>query len=330
MQQVGQRLCTTFSKYNRVFLAGDAIHTHSPKAGQGMNVSIQDTYNLGWKLASVIKGKAKPMILRTYQDERLLIAMRLIAFDKRMVEGICQKDSDPSIKGGLPIKNSLQGTLEEENTSASGLTAHYKSSCLVTRTWESKNCRSTGPLLPYSRAELAGNLAVGARFRNAQVLFQCDSRPCNLQQVLQSTGEWHLLVFSGDISEPTQIERVQRLGRQLIQEGSLGNKIIPNGDDRVGDIGTYLIHCTPRKNVDIMELPEIFRPFDEAMGYDYWRVFADNKSYGEGLGNAHQLYRIGSEGCMVLVRPDQHVAFIGALEDLSVMELFLKNFMTGL
>ena len=46
--QIGQRVGDNFSLKERIFLAGDAVHTHSPKAGQGMNVSMQDTYNLGW------------------------------------------------------------------------------------------------------------------------------------------------------------------------------------------------------------------------------------------------------------------------------------------
>lgn len=46
--QIGQRVGTQFSASDRIFLAGDAVHTHSPKAGQGMNVSMQDTFNLGW------------------------------------------------------------------------------------------------------------------------------------------------------------------------------------------------------------------------------------------------------------------------------------------
>ncbi|KAJ5709445.1 hypothetical protein N7493_010779 [Penicillium malachiteum] len=327
---VAQKLCPRFSKYNRVFLAGDAIHTHSPKAGQGMNVSIQDTYNLGWKLASVIKGKARPMILRTYQEERLLIAMRLLAFDKRMVEGICGKESDSSMKGLTSISDSLRNTLQEENTSSSGLTARYGPSCLVTPACESERRRLAGPLLPHSRAELAGNMAIGVRFNNAQVLLQCDSKPYNLQQVLRSTGEWRLLVFGGDISNSAQMKRVQQLGLKLVEEGSIFCKTDPNSADRVGEIEAFLIHCAPRKDVEFMKLPEVFRPFDETMGYDYWRVFADNDPYGEGRGNAHRLYGIGTEGCVVLVRPDQHVAFIGALEDLSAIELFLLNIMTGL
>lgn len=62
--EIGQRLGTGFDDSDaeqepRVFLAGDACHTHSPKAGQGMNTSLNDTWNLGWKLAHVLTGRAK-------------------------------------------------------------------------------------------------------------------------------------------------------------------------------------------------------------------------------------------------------------------------------
>ena len=66
----------------RVFIAGDACHTHSPKAGQGMNVSMQDAFNLGWKLASVLRGRCAPRLLHTYSAERQAIAKELIDFDR--------------------------------------------------------------------------------------------------------------------------------------------------------------------------------------------------------------------------------------------------------
>lgn len=59
------------------------ISCYSPKAGQGMNVSMQDTYNLGWKLGAVINGTADRAILKTYQSERRRIAQDLIEFDHR-------------------------------------------------------------------------------------------------------------------------------------------------------------------------------------------------------------------------------------------------------
>ena len=65
----------------RVFTAGDACHTHSPKAGQGMNVSMQDTFNLGWKLVHVLQGRADASLLRSYSKERLTEAKRLVETD---------------------------------------------------------------------------------------------------------------------------------------------------------------------------------------------------------------------------------------------------------
>ena len=60
---IGQRTADEFAKFDRVFIAGDACHTHSPKAGQGMNVSMMDTYNLTWKICSVVKGQDRKSVV---------------------------------------------------------------------------------------------------------------------------------------------------------------------------------------------------------------------------------------------------------------------------
>src|SRR5579883_46802 len=65
-------------RFNSIFLVGDAAHIHSPLGGQGMNMGIQDAYNLAWKLALVIKGKAKPALLDSYQAERHPVAAEVI------------------------------------------------------------------------------------------------------------------------------------------------------------------------------------------------------------------------------------------------------------
>ena len=62
----------------RIFLAGDAAHVHSAAGGQGLNTGVQDAYNLGWKLASVLSGTPE-MLLDTYQEERLPIAQGVLA-----------------------------------------------------------------------------------------------------------------------------------------------------------------------------------------------------------------------------------------------------------
>ena len=70
-------------KEGRVFLAGDSAHIHSPAGGQGMNTGLQDAYNLCWKLSMVLRNKAKPSLLDTYNEERLPFAKWLINFTDR-------------------------------------------------------------------------------------------------------------------------------------------------------------------------------------------------------------------------------------------------------
>ncbi|CCM03923.1 uncharacterized protein FIBRA_06075 [Fibroporia radiculosa] len=63
---------------DRVFLAGDAAHIHSPTGGQGLNSSVQDAFNLAWKLALVCKGFAAPALLSTYDEERLPVIAHML------------------------------------------------------------------------------------------------------------------------------------------------------------------------------------------------------------------------------------------------------------
>ncbi|MCA1407176.1 FAD-dependent monooxygenase [Ensifer sp. IC3342] len=65
-------------RMDRVFIAGDAGHIHSPAGGQGMNTGIGDAVNLGWKLAAVLDGRADPRLLESYEPERIAFARRLI------------------------------------------------------------------------------------------------------------------------------------------------------------------------------------------------------------------------------------------------------------
>src|SRR5262249_56418960 len=61
-------------RQGRVFMAGDAVHIHSPAGGQGMNTCIQDAFNLAWKLALVHQGRAPEALLDSYEVERQPVA----------------------------------------------------------------------------------------------------------------------------------------------------------------------------------------------------------------------------------------------------------------
>jgi 2-polyprenyl-6-methoxyphenol hydroxylase-like FAD-dependent oxidoreductase len=80
---VHHRVSNHFRK-GRAFLLGDAAHIHSPAGGQGMNTGIGDAVNLAWKLASVLKRRAEPSLLDTYEAERIVFARRLVATTDRM------------------------------------------------------------------------------------------------------------------------------------------------------------------------------------------------------------------------------------------------------
>lgn len=76
--------CAEKFRDRRCFLLGDAAHIHSPAGGQGMNTGLQDAYNLGWKLALVVQGRANPALLNSYEQERQPVAQRLLATTDRL------------------------------------------------------------------------------------------------------------------------------------------------------------------------------------------------------------------------------------------------------
>ncbi|MFJ8477101.1 FAD-dependent monooxygenase [Kitasatospora sp. NPDC094011] len=71
----------------RVFLAGDAAHVHSPAGAQGLNTSVQDAYNLGWKLAAVLSGRAADALLDSYQEERRANAEAMLELSTQVHRG---------------------------------------------------------------------------------------------------------------------------------------------------------------------------------------------------------------------------------------------------
>jgi phenol 2-monooxygenase len=189
---IGQRLCDHFSKDDRVFLTGDACHTHSPKAGQGMNTSLQDGYNIGWKLASALKKQVHPDILKSYDLERGMTAADLINFDRHFAAAFSSKapkDNENATK--------FSDLFVQVGKYTAGLSVHYKDSSI---TWSDQ-----------STQELAKNITVGMRFPTAQVVRFCDARAMQLVKALTSDGRWRIVVFAGDSSDMstwTQLSKV--------------------------------------------------------------------------------------------------------------------------
>jgi 2-polyprenyl-6-methoxyphenol hydroxylase-like FAD-dependent oxidoreductase len=90
--RIGMRLAENYCK-GRGFLAGDAAQIHPPTGGQGMNTGIQDAYNLAWKMALVLSGKASPSLLDTYEAERRPVGADVVARTRAASDHLGRKDA---------------------------------------------------------------------------------------------------------------------------------------------------------------------------------------------------------------------------------------------
>ncbi|MFI1695843.1 FAD-dependent oxidoreductase [Streptomyces bobili] len=100
----------------RVFLAGDAAHVHSPAGGQGLNTSVQDAYNLGWKLGAVLREGADPALLDTYEEERRAVAAEMLGVSTGVHRGEIRRGA-ATRQLGLGYR---QSSLTEETRTAPG------------------------------------------------------------------------------------------------------------------------------------------------------------------------------------------------------------------
>lgn len=311
--QIGQRVGTDFSSHNRVFLAGDAVHTHSPKAGQGMNISMQDTFNLGWKVALVAKGIAKRSILSTYESERRQVARELIEFDhrfSRLFSGRPAKDMMDAEGVSMEV---FKDAFQKGNMFASGLSVDYAASNIVVK--------------QDSDESLAKGLPVGMRFNSFKVLNQSDGRPWHFQERLKADGRFRVVLFAGNILSPQQKERVQKFCSELDSPDGFLRKAAPRGAPIDSVVEVLTIHSSKRTETELLrDFPEVLHPFDEHSGWDYNKVFVDDESYHEGFGDAYGHYGVDKErGCMVAVRPDQYVAWVGELEDFGGLQKYFEG-----
>ncbi|KAI8938376.1 hypothetical protein NX059_004271 [Plenodomus lindquistii] len=344
--QIGQRVGTNYDLKSRVFLAGDAVHTHSPKAGQGMNVSMHDTYNLGWKLGLVVKGIAQPWILKTYQSERRRIAQDLIAFDHKFSR----------LFSGRPAKNVLdeEGVSMEEfkqtflkgkedltpwgripltllgNLFASGLFVEYGASMLVAKpgdaTEQGDGTDVSSRTNTVGKQELATGIPMGVRFPNCKVLNQSDARPWDFQQLLRSDGRFRIIVFAGNIVDEKQSARLRAFCERMVASSFLVPHLHKN-------IAVLTLHSAKRTEVELLrDFPDVLHPFDAKTGWDYDAVYVDDVSYHEGYGDAYTNYGVNrAEGCVVVTRPDQHVGYIDTLDaaGLDGVEAYFKGILVG-
>ncbi|KAI1465824.1 putative phenol 2-monooxygenase [Daldinia caldariorum] len=327
--QIGQRVATRFDSHERVFLAGDAVHTHSPKAGQGMNISMNDTYNLGWKIALVAKGIAKPSILSTYQSERRKIAQDLIDFDHRFSRFFSGRPAKDIMDAEGISMGEFKEAFEKGNLFASGLSVNYEPSNLVSKAvGESKEVLSdaTSSANAFTKQSLAKGLPIGMRFNSFKVVNQSDARPWHFQEKLRSTGQFRIVVFAGNILSPPQKKRLEDFCEALGAPDSFFRTSATSSPPLDAPIEVLTIHSAERVETNLMDFPEILHPYNPHTGWDYDKIFVDDVSYHEDTGKAYENYGVDKErGCVVVARPDQYVGWVGDLEDFKDLQRYFEG-----
>lgn len=358
--QIGQRVGDAFSLQERVFLAGDAVHTHSPKAGQGMNISMQDSksaakvpeghllmlqqaFNLGWKIAHVINAYSSESILKTYETERRQVAQDLIAFDHRFSrlfsgrpakdvmdeEGVSMEEFKSAFEKGNEFASGIGETsfYPDYNSILTVAAVNYGASVIVAKESEAsgKGDRTDAK----SKPQLARKIDIGKRIPSFKVLNQSDARPWHLQELLKSNGRWRVIVFPGRLTTPRNMERMQNLGAKLADPDSFIRRYTPTGQSIDSLIEVLTVHAGPRTAVQLLDLPEAFHPYDQELGWDYWKVFVDDQAYHEEHGQIYVNYGIDPDhGASMIIRPDQYVSWVGEMDDYAEMSRFFDTFMT--
>ena len=316
--QVGQRVTDRFddvpadqrsTRLPRVFIAGDACHTHSAKAGQGMNVSMQDAFNLGWKLASVLDGRTGPQLLRSYTAERQAIAQELIDFDKEWSKIMASPPKDPEHPelGGVDPQE-LQAYFVMSGRYTAGVATRYTPTTVLTA--------------QATHQHLATGYPVGMRFHSAGVVRLADAKPVQLGHAARADGAWRLYAFADAGGQ-----RFNALAQFLNDSPqSPIRRYTPKDVDIDSVIDVRAVFQPGHRELRLQDLPPLLLPRKGCFGLiDYEKAFCPDLSGGADIFDLRGIQR--EHGALIVVRPDQFVAHVLPLEAHDELAAFFAQFM---
>ena len=306
--EVGQRVTDRFDdvpdddatgRLPHVFIAGDACHTHSAKAGQGMNVSMMDTFNLGWKLAAVLRGRAAASLLHSYSAERQTVAQNLIDFDREWSAFIAQPTADPEHPelGGVTAEE-MREQFARQGRYTAGLATKYLPSAL------------TGS---DTHQSLATGFEIGTRFHSAPVVRVADAKRMELGHAHRADGRWRIYAF-GDSAGIA----LREFAQWLSESPEAPTQRFRTADEDIDSvIDVHAVFRTGHHDVDLREVPEILLPHSGPFHLQDWEKVWAIDAKGPDIFAARGVH---ASGAVVVVRPDQYVAHVlplGVREELT-------------
>ncbi|MCX7522787.1 FAD-dependent monooxygenase [Microbacterium sp. STN6] len=312
--EVGQRLTDGFDdvagrdgggRSPRVFIAGDACHTHSAKAGQGMNVSMQDAFNLGWKLAAVLEGRSDAALLHSYSAERQAVAQDLIDFDRFWSAFIAQPAFDPEHPelGGVTAQ-AMQAEFARQGRYTAGLATAYSESAL------------TGHA---GYQDLAAGFEIGTRFHSAPAVRVADARRMQLGHTHRADGRWRVYAFG----DPDGSQLLDLAAWLSDSPASPVQRFRGEGADIDSVIDVRGVFQSPHREVPLTTVPEILLPHSGTLALQDWeKVWAADEQRDIFAERG-----VSRDGAIVVVRPDQYVAHVLPLTARAELTDFFAGFL---
>ncbi|KAI5197880.1 hypothetical protein E4T39_07048 [Aureobasidium subglaciale] len=316
---IGQGIADRYTLDERVFMGGDCCHTHSPKAGQGMNTAFLDAQNLAWKIHHVESGFADRSILKSYELERKLIAENLLNFDNQYAKLFSQRQ--PSA-GEVSSASQQSGDKQVEDNEFIKM---FKSSCEFTSgygvaynpnifNW-SKDHPAQSPLFLSNEAGTTTQ-RTGRILTNATVTRVADANVVHLEQEIPLNGSWRIYLFGG---VPSKTKRaISDFAAGLSKKGSFYSTFGHPNLDQVSYHEKHNPHslfftintifAAKRPQIEIRSLlPEVLaRYFDHVYADDVW-----DQRVPEAKAAAHAKMGLSQEdGGVVVVRPDGYVGCV--------------------
>ena len=232
-----------------------------------MNVSMQDTFNLGWKLVSVLEGRAGPELLRTYHQERHRVAGQLIAFDKEWSKIMASPPKDPKRPklGGVDPAE-LQAYFVKSGCYTAGVATQYPPLTVLTA--------------QPTHQDLAKGFPIGMRFHSALVVRLADAKPMQLGHAARADAAWRLYAFADATGT-----RLRALADFLTgSEDSPIRRHTPSSADIDSVIDFRAVFQQAHRTLKVEELPALLLPRKGRFGIiDYEKAFCPDLKDGPDI-----------------------------------------------
>jgi phenol 2-monooxygenase len=262
-----------------------------------MNVSMQDGFNLGWKLGHVLSGLAPESLLATYSAERQPVAQQLIDFDREFSKMFSAHPtgSGDDVEGVDPA--AFQEYFTTQGRFTAGVATRYEPSMITA---------------PGMFQHLGEGFPVGMRFHSAPVVRLADAKPVHHGHAARADGAWRLYVFA-DRNDPTSADsKLRQLCTFLASDASPLKRFTPAGADPDSVIDVRAVFQQGHRDLAVEALSPVLLPRKGDFGLvDYEKMFGPDARAGD-IFDLRGVNR--GSGCMVVVRPDQYVSAVLPLD----------------